>query len=416
MLLQKNHLFRKMFIAYGLATLGSWFDFIAVAILLGFIWHADPLTIALLPLMYAGPGILFGQIAGILADRWNKLHIMIYSDLIRAAFTLLLIFAPHPFWTLPLIFCRSVANVFHTPAQQAMTRSVVSEEELLKASTLNGAVFQAGKVFGPLIGGSAAAAFSPKLCMLVNICCFILSACFLLSIKKHTEVERTYESLQQDIRLGKAWKEGWAIILGNRLLLFSLLFSLTGIIAIQMVDAQFAVILREKAPEYPQLVGWTVAAIGIGALITVAWFHRYNQISAYGWMFGGGMVLIGILFASFGLYQAGQPIWLLLCPALIGGVGTGLTSVASTYLLQKEAPKEAVGRVMGIVDSIQSAVFITAPLGGGLFIHAMGASESFQWIGCAIITIGLVGISIQRLLWGHSGKNKMKADFEQFTS
>lgn len=47
----KNRVFTKMFAAYGLSTLGAWFDFIAVAILLGFVWQADPMTMALLPIM-----------------------------------------------------------------------------------------------------------------------------------------------------------------------------------------------------------------------------------------------------------------------------------------------------------------------------------------------------------------------------
>ncbi|TGV17788.1 arabinose ABC transporter permease, partial [Mesorhizobium sp. M00.F.Ca.ET.186.01.1.1] len=48
-MLQKNKAFRTLLTAYGLSTLGDWFDFIAVAIFLGYVWEADPMTMALLP-------------------------------------------------------------------------------------------------------------------------------------------------------------------------------------------------------------------------------------------------------------------------------------------------------------------------------------------------------------------------------
>ncbi|MCK9907334.1 hypothetical protein MXD63_45965, partial [Frankia sp. Cpl3] len=80
---------------------------------------------AYLVLAYFGPGIFLGQLAGILADRWNKLAIMILADLVRACLTILLIFSPNPLWVLIIICFRSAADCFHAPAEQAMTRYVV---------------------------------------------------------------------------------------------------------------------------------------------------------------------------------------------------------------------------------------------------------------------------------------------------
>lgn len=82
-MLRENKTFRKLFIAYGFSTMGDWFDFIAVTILLGFVWKADPMTMALLPIAYAAPGILLGQFAGVLADRVKKVKLMMVTDLIR---------------------------------------------------------------------------------------------------------------------------------------------------------------------------------------------------------------------------------------------------------------------------------------------------------------------------------------------
>ncbi|RJE86252.1 MFS transporter [Paenibacillus sp. 1011MAR3C5] len=397
-MLKNNRSFAKMFTAYGLAAFGDYFDFMAVSILLGFIWKADAMTIALVPLTFAVPSILFSQLAGILADRWNKRNLMIATDLIRAMITILLIFAPNAWVLLGLIAIRSTARVFHYPAQQAMTRSVVSPEQLLQATSLNGAVFQLSKVLGPLLGASVAAAFSPATCMAVNAVCYILSAMLLLRIPVREGRTAAAES-GATLSLRAAWRDGWHILLSSRALQVSLLFCLIGLAGIQMIDAQITVLLRDIAPDQPQLVGWLVTAIGLGGLASVAWLRRFQQLSAYGWLLGGGVMLIGIMFAAAGMFEPGFPLWLLLGASFVGGIGTGFTSIGMTYILQQETPPDAIGRVSGIFDSLSSVIFVIAPLTGGVLIGLWGASSTFLYVGLFVGGIGLIGLFMQRLLW-----------------
>lgn len=400
-MLRKNRSFAKMFIAYGLSAFGDYFDFMAVSILLGFIWKADAMTIALIPLSFAVPSILFSQLAGILADRWNKRNLMISTDLIRAIFTIILIFAPNAWVLLGLITLRSTARVFHYPAQQAMTRGVVATDQLLQATSLNGAVFQLSKVLGPLLGASVASAFSPSSCMAVNAACFILSACLLLRIPADQGRVATAETVSKEtLRLRAAWRDGWHILLQSRALQVSLIFCLIGLAGIQMIDVQITVLLRDVAPNRPELIGWLVTAIGAGGLASVTWLRRFKQLSAYGWLLGGGVALIGLMFAAAGMFQQDSPIWFILSASFVGGIGTGFTSTGMNYILQKETPPEAIGRVSGIFDSLSSLIFVIAPLTGGVMIGLWGASLTFLSVGISVGTIGLIGVGLRRLLWG----------------
>ncbi len=398
-MLWKNRIFMKMFAAYGLSTLGDWFDFIAVSILLGYVWKAEPMTLALLPLMYAGPGILLGQFAGILADRSNKLRLLIITDIIRAALTGLLLLAPDPVWLLVLICLRSSVRVFHTPAQEALTRHVVPTDQLLQATTWNGTVFQLGKVVGPLLGGTVAASVSPGICLIINACSFAVSAALLMSIRNVKQGAIDSAVNQRTMNLRESWKEGWKVIFHNRLLFASTLFSLTGLLAIQLVDAQFAVLFREKAPDHPEIMGWSLSAIGIGALVTVASLNRVKEIKSYGWLLGGGVFIIGVMFGWLGMFQPAWGVYSLLVASFVGGIGTGLSAVGSNYLRQKETPKEAIGRVTGIFDSLSSGVFIVAPLLGGVLITSYGVNVTFQTIGFIVAAIGAFGILFQRRIW-----------------
>ncbi|RNB83052.1 MFS transporter [Brevibacillus nitrificans] len=406
-MLRENKTFRILFFAYGLSTLGDWFDFIAVSILLGFVWKADPMTMALLPIAYAVPGILLGQFAGVLADRVNKVKMIIVMNLIQAGTTLLLLAMPNPLWFLVVIALRSCASVFNDPAQQTLTRQVVCEHQLLQASSLNGAVFQMGKLIGPLLGGMVAAFFAPAICLMVNACSFLLSTVLLLPIRhvdKKPAAAKT-ETREKALPFHLAWKEGWGIFFQNRVLLFSTIFSLFAMMTIQLADAQLPVIFRDKVPLHPEMVGYSVSVIGLGALLTVTWLHRQKELRSYGWVLGGGVFLIGIGFTWIALYQPETSRFWLLAASLFAGVGTGLTTVGSNYLVQKETPKEALGRVRGIIDSLTSMTFIVAPLLGGWLMTVWGSSLAFLWVGSGIVSIGLFALLLQRFIWGNQKAN-----------
>jgi predicted MFS family arabinose efflux permease len=409
-MLKKNRSFAKMFTAYGLSAFGDYFDFMAVTILLGFVWKADAMTIALFPLCFALPSILFGQLAGILADKWNKRNLMIIADLVRAAFTVTLIFAPNAGVLLGLIALRSTARVFHYPAQQSMTRAVVGSDMLLKATSLNGAVFQLSKVLGPLLGASVATAFSPAICMAVNAVTYTLSAALLLWVPAvQGRIAPSETTSKEKIAVLAAWREGWQLLIRSRALQVSIVFSLIGLAGIQMIDVQFPVLFRDIAPQHPDLIGWLVSAIGAGGLLSVTWLRRYQQLSAYGWLLGGGVALIGLMFAASGLFLPSTPIWIMLIIYFLGGIGTGFTSTGMNYILQKETPPEAIGRMSGIFDSLSSVIFLTAPLIGGAFIELWGASYTFLIVGLSVGAVGIVGVLLQRLLWG-TRKSLEKAD------
>lgn len=406
-MLRKNRSFAKMFAAYGLSAFGDYFDFMAVTILLGFIWKADAMTIALLPLCFAVPGIAFSQLAGILADHWNKRNLMIATDLLRSGLTVMLIFAPNAGLLLGLIAIRSTARVFHYPAQQSMTRAVVAQDQLLQATSLNGAVFQLSKILGPLLGASVASTFTPSVSMAVNAGCYVVSAFLLLLVPAADgRVPAAASAIRDKGGLRSKWREGWRLLWHSRILRMSLLFSLIGLAGIQMIDAQFAVLFREIAPEQPELMGWLVTAIGAGGLASVTWLRRYQELTAFGLLLGGGVALIGLMFAAAGSFRQDSPFWLMLLVFFIGGIGTGFTSSGMNYILQKETPPEAVGRISGIFESLTSVIFVIAPLSGGALIGLLGVSRTFLIAGLAVGIIGFVGIVLRWQLWGRTDARK----------
>ena len=87
-----------------------------------------------------------------------------------------------------------------------------------------------------------------------------------------------------------------------------------------------------------------------------------------------------------------------------------MTFTAVNYIIQTEPPKEAIGRVTGIIDSLMSILFIAGPLLGGLLITQLGVLTAFKTIGLALSIIGIAGIFLQNLIWKQNKPAKVQIE------
>ncbi|MGW8443927.1 MFS transporter [Paenibacillus sp. S33] len=424
----RNGRFRRMFAAHTAASFGDWFDAIAIQVLVAYRWEADPMMIALIPVVMALPGLLLGSIAGTLADRVHKARLMIVCDAAIALLTLAILAVPGPAWLLPLLGLRAAAGVFQMPSQQGLTRAVVASDDLFRATSLNGLVNQASKVAGPLLGAMTLTVLSPQACIILNALLRLCSGLLLWPLRgvgpalvstdqqavaagqqgksaAHTAPEADEDKMQEEhvraSRFFNQWREGWAFLWRSRMLLHTLIFGLFGLIAILMIDYQFPTLLRVLAPGNESLLGWLVSAIGAGAVGCMLVLNRLNRISA-GWGLGGGYVLVGGAIAALGWAQPGTGLPGLLMIGAVLGVGNGLYIITQNYILQAKTPADMVGRVFGIQSTVIGAIMVVCPLAGGVLIRIAGAGTAFVWIGMTVGILGLAGLLLQSVIWRES--------------
>ncbi|WP_223067316.1 MFS transporter [Paenibacillus caui] len=409
--LLKNKVYSRVYTAYAAATLGDWFDSLAIMALAVYKWQSSPLMLALIPVAFALPGVLLGSISGVVADRFNKLRLMRLCDLLTALLTVVILFAPGMTWLLPLLTLRSALSTFSVPAQQALTRSIVREDQLLQATSLNGLVGQGSKIAGPLLGGTALLVLSPQWCILVNAMARLASYLLLLSVRNtgDTKAQATDEAARP-IRFRTMWREGWSYLLGNRLLLSMMVYSLAGMVAILVVDYQFTSLFRALAPEKTYLLGYFIAATGIAAVLIMLVMGKMNRQSGYGLKLGGAYILIGVSLAGVALLQPGVSVVPVLILGLVLGLGNGIFIVTFNYSLQKETPPHMTGRIFGIQNTLLGVVQIGAPLLGGALVQASGPSRIFLVVGLIVMAIGTGGLLLGRLLWPAEETDRVHED------
>ncbi|WP_051507081.1 MFS transporter [Saccharibacillus sacchari] len=403
--LLRHPVFGRTFTAYSLAVFGDWFDAIAIQVLIGYRWQASPLEIALVPVCMAVPGLLFGAAAGAAADRWDKLKLMRVCDLLTALATIAILFVPNIVWLLPLLTVRAALGVFNVPAQQALTRRVVSEERLLDATSLNGLVGQLSRIAGPLMGAAVLALLSPQACIAVNAVVRLFSYVILRTVPKDAisqqGIEETQTVFAEKKRTRAMLREGWVFVRRTPILRNLMLFALLGMLAIQTIDFQFVSLFRHIAPDHETAIGWLLASSGAAAAAIAAANMRFERLRHAGWAIklGGSYALLGLSILVIGLLPVGAPIYSLLITGLLLGMGNGLFMITFNHALQQETPPELTGRVFGIQSTVFGGVMIAAPPLGGLLVQQWGPGEVFAIVGLLVFMLGLTGLLFGRKLW-----------------
>src|SRR5689334_13523542 len=114
------------------------------------------LSIAILTLII--PSVIFGVLAGVYVDRWDKRVVLIATNLIRGTIAFSYAFFAMPLG-LPLIalyavnFLFSTVGQFFAPAETAMIPTVVARRRLLQANSLFHLTFTASQLGGLVVLG-----------------------------------------------------------------------------------------------------------------------------------------------------------------------------------------------------------------------------------------------------------------------
>jgi dTMP kinase len=133
--------FRRLWVALSLSSLGDWLSIIALTVL------APQLTsggIAAKGSAVSGvwlatllPALLFGPLAGALADRLDRRMVMIVGDVIRGLLFLSIPLFPNLTWIYVAKFLAGVASQFWNPATAASIPNLVPKDKLERANQLS---------------------------------------------------------------------------------------------------------------------------------------------------------------------------------------------------------------------------------------------------------------------------------------
>ncbi|PQP83526.1 MFS transporter [Paenibacillus sp. PCH8] len=412
--LKHNRSFVTLMVSQAISNLGDWLHLLAILTLVGIRWNATPWEITFVMLSAALPMLLTGPFAGALADRVNRKWLMIASDGARIVIVGALIFADQIWHIYVLLILKSLFDVMFSPAKNGKLKEIVPHEQLAQAVSISSVIEQMSKIIGPALGGLLVAAFGITWCFVLDSASFLISGIILLWIPGHrviqsanlnvTEVEG---KLSGDI--GSRPKNSfWAETLeGIRMLASlphvgtSLILLASAILFLQFADSQTVVLFRQLPGISSDLLGWCVAASGVGTLIAALSVRKWKNAGHIVKM-GLGTTLMGLVIGAAGIIvvvwpSAGLGAYLLLISLFgLAGIGIGFAVVPFQILLQEQTPEAMTGRVFGTVGSVMTASNIMGPVVGGFVVTSFGVVPAFVFSGLLMTLLGMIYLMKRR--------------------
>jgi dTMP kinase len=133
--------FRRLWIALSLSSLGDWLSIVALTALAPSLASgglaAKGSAVSGVWLATLLPALLFGPLAGALADRLDRRMTMIIGDVIRGLLFLSIPLFPHLTWIYVAKFLAGVASQFWNPATSASVPNLVPKDKLERANQLS---------------------------------------------------------------------------------------------------------------------------------------------------------------------------------------------------------------------------------------------------------------------------------------
>lgn len=181
------------------------------------------------------PTLVLGPVAGVYVDLWNKQHLMIWMDSIRAALILLLLVValPLPFVsgnTLPaigkivivysVIVLTTCCSLFFNPARLTIIRHIVDNEQLERASGLALLAWDIARITGPSLAAPFLFVFGIQWALLLNALSFVVSACAVRWVRTDDGLGQTNQAEQKPH--GGFWHEfgeGLSFLLKSRVIM-----------------------------------------------------------------------------------------------------------------------------------------------------------------------------------------------------
>lgn len=344
---------------------------------------AEALALGGLGLARFLPIIAFALIGGVLADRWNRKHLLLLTRLVAAGMaTLLATSTLLGHITLPLIYLvtsmLAATTAFDNPAQHAIIPHLVRPRHLANAVSLNTLMFQMATITGPALAGLLVAVADIGIVYLLNAISFIVAVAAVWSLRYQgqpgTIMKGTgLQSLVEGFRFTYRERLIWSTMLLD---FFATFFgSARALLPIIATD-----ILHLDAVGY----GLLATAQPAGAFIASLLFSLRRSGVHEGRLLLTSIVLYGLATAIFGLSTSAGLSYLMFA---LTGVGDTISTIIRGTMRQLLTPDDLRGRMVGVNTIFYMGGPQLGEIEAGLVAALFGAPFAIVSGGVAVVLL-----------------------------
>ncbi|UCE45590.1 MAG: MFS transporter [Methanobacteriota archaeon] len=399
--LWKHRDFLNVWAAETISVFGSQFYLVAMPLVAVLALDASEADMGLLFAVEMSPFLLFGLLAGVLADRMERRRMMIICDFGRAL-TLAAIPVTWHFdlLTWPVMFAVAFAagafTAFFDIAYQAYLPVLVRKDQLLDANSKLETSRASSQVAGPSIAGPVVEVFSAPFALVADSISFVASAVLLLRVKKREFIDRmsAHKPVMAEIR------EGLRIVFSNPTLRGIAGCTSTSNLFASMSFALMMLFMVESLGLSPTWIGAVFAVGAIGAITGALFSSRIVSLIGLGKTIVASAALSSIPIVTFMLAYPNNAIFVLMPAMFASGFLTVVYNVNQVSLRQAITSAHLQGKMNATMRFLVWGVFPIGGLLGGYFgetlgirttilISAIGTFFSFIWL--VLSRVGKIG-------------------------
>ncbi len=342
-------------------------------------------AVGVIAMAWGVPQFFFALPGGALADRVDKRRILLVTQVAVALQALVLAAAiVTGAISLPMLFVVGVflgaTFSFNMPARQAFIPELVPREQMMNAIALNNTAMNATRIVSPLAAGLFIAWWGFGAAYFITAAMYAagwLTVVWLPASRAHLEGAAARKGMFDDITVGLRYVRDTRAL--RLLMTMAFVPIVLGIPYVTILPAFARSDLGQGEIGFSVLVGLSAAGALLGSL-AVATLNPRSRLPAIqtllglGW--GGGLVLLGLGSAAFGMAGA------LLAMFLLGVFQMGYMALNNSMLMLTASPRYH-GRVM----SLYMLTFGVFPLMGGplgVLGDAIGGFATFTLLGLAL--------------------------------
>ncbi|MFN2614540.1 MAG: MFS transporter [Actinomycetota bacterium] len=333
--------FRLYFAGNLASNIGNWLANVALAIFMHDLTHSS-FWVGLALFGLNTPVLFFGLKAGVLADRLDRVRLLIVSQVVMGtlatALTVLVAIGHAGRYNVTLIsFGMGIGVALSIPAMQALIPVLVPHEELADAIRLNALTFNSARIFGPAIAAITLKTLGASWAFGLNALSFVPLLWALRAIGT-PPFPRAADRPPGPISEGIAY--AWTHLRTRSMLL--------AIVAISIALDPITTLSPALATRFglrSNGAGWIVTAWGCGGVLVIVGARKLIIAAT---RHGTGWAGLLALAAGMVLLGATRSPVIGLTGGALAGVGYILATMVFTTVIQSEVPESLRGRVSAI--------------------------------------------------------------------
>jgi hypothetical protein len=384
--LARNGDFRALVSAEGISAVGDAVSFTALPLLV-LALTGSGFAMGIVGALQTLPDLVFGLVAGAIADRSDQKRILFLTNVGRGALTALiplsaLLNGPTMAVILLVAAPLSTLRSLFLAAYTAAVPAIVGRPRLAQANSYFEVVYSSGFIAGPAIAGLLSTVIGPGPTLAIDAASFLVASVGIIFIRRPLKApgDRPESHMRAEIT------EGIQFIVGHPVLRVSILFwSAISVVTAGLITALTVHVTRDLGLP-ASAFGLILATFGVGTIVGALWASRIRRGVAWPQVLGGNLVR-GAALVGLGLAASVELMGLL---SFVAGVASTLVLIAYITMRAAYSPDELLGRVGSTARTLSIGMQPLGMVATGALIDLTNGSVTLIAMGAILAALSFV--------------------------